>query len=267
MAEEKTTKAEGEEIGKSILRPGKLKPSSRLTALAVVLIIVSFGIAGYRIYTSFYSLPFDPAAVHHDGDTVYIATFGNVGDDAVDVIKANIMREFPELGTPKIMGFPIKPGIIEGRKGVTMASAEVLLAEMAQQGGKLPGLLKMVGVIELPLYSAEGGPDLDIWGLTDANGGNYAIVSTTLKRREIEVEGFKPGTKEYVTAFDLSLGKSTLHEFGHLMGLYHCRGHIGCPMELSSPMKPLEERGNVYCPRHRGQLRELYKLWGMTPIQ
>jgi predicted Zn-dependent protease len=267
MADEKTTQAEGEGNDRPVARPAKPKPSARLTALAVVLVIVSFGIAGYRIHSSMTNLPFNPEAVRHDGSVLYIATFGNVGDDAVEVIRSNIQREFPELGSPRIINLLSNRGIINSRKGVTMATAEMLLAEMAREGGKYPDLLKMVGIIEVPLYSTEGGPDLDIWGLTDANGGNFAIVSTTMKRREIEAEGLKPGTKEYAAAFDLSLGKSTLHEFGHLMGLYHCNGDIGCPMEVSSSMKALEERGNVYCGKHREQLRELYELWGITPIK
>ena len=262
MSEEKNSSIEEKKKGEPSARIRR-KPSVRLMALVAALVIVSSGIAGYRIYSSHLSLPFDPAVVRHDGDTIYIATFGNVGDDAVQVIKSNLQREFTELGTPRIIGFPIKPGIVEGRKGVTMASAEVLLAEMATEGGRYPDLLKMVGVIELPLYSNQGDPHLDIWGLTDANGGNFAIVSTTLKRHEIEAEGPKAGTREYAAAFDLSLGKSTLHEFGHLMGLYNCRGDIGCPMELSTSMKTLQERGNVYCPRHKEQLRELYELWGV----
>jgi predicted Zn-dependent protease len=267
----KDTNEKTNPIDENKAKPKNEKHRTRpgMMVLAIAIAIIAFGVAGYRIYSSMYSLPFDPAQVRHDGNQLYLATFGDVGPDAVEVVKSNIERGFPELVEMKLISLPIPDSARKdlGPKTWPPLSADILLETMAEKGKGLGDLLKMIAITEEPLYFEEAGPERDIWGLTDAIGGNFAVVSTTLKRIEIEDEGYEPGTEEYAHNFDLSLGKSALHEFGHLMGLRHCSGYMGCPMEVVSPMKALEERGNAFCPRHMAQLRKLYELWGITAVR
>ncbi len=267
MPEDTTEETRLIELGKPT--PEKKKDSSSTKVLAIVLVIVAFCVVAYQVYMNTYNLPFDPGIVRHDGNQLYVAAFGQVGDDAIQIVKSNIERQYPELGTAKVIELEIPPSARKDMGPGTIAplSADALLVSMAQKGKELPDLLKMMAVTEEPLYFEEAGPERDIWGLTDAVGGNYGVVSTTLKRKEIEDEGHARGTKEYDYYFDLSLGKSSLHEFGHLMGLNHCKGNVGCPLELATSMSVLEKKGNTLCRRHREQLRKLYTLWVIQPVK
>ena len=261
MAEDETNHAPV--ANKEEDRKPKQEPSSLMKGLAIILVIVAFAVVGYSIYKNFFYLPFDPEAVHHDGGQLYIVKIGEVAPDAIEIVKANIQREFPEFGKIKFAAMPLpeEAKVDLGPGTPPPYSADALLAAMEEMSDDMPDLFKAMGIIEEPLYMEDEGPEKDIWGLTNEIGGNFGVVSTTLKRREIEREGHKPGSEDYACHFDLSLGKSTLHEFGHLMGLRHCNGNIGCPMEISSPMSALLERGNIYCKKHRGQLTKLYRTW------
>ncbi len=246
-------------------RQGKKESSGTVKGLAVVLVIIAFAVVGYQVYMNFFYLPFDAAMVRHDGDTLYIVAIGDVGPDAIEVVRANIIREFPEFDGIEIINMPLPEDakVDLGPNTRPPYSADALLDAMAGITDRMPDLFKAMGVVEESLYMEVEGPERDIWGLTNAIGGNFGVVSTTLKRHELEQEGHKPGTEDYVYYLDISLGKSTLHEFGHLMGLNHCNGEVGCPMEISSLISVLEKRGNVFCDKHRKQLEGLYTMWGI----
>jgi predicted Zn-dependent protease len=263
MAENETN--DGQAVDKEEGRKGKKESSGTVKGLAVVLIIIAFAVVAYQVYMGFFYLPFDAAMVRHDGDTLYIVAIGDVGPDAIEVVRANIKREFPEFGGIKTINMHLpEDAIVDlGPNTRPPYSADALLDAMAGITDQMPDLFKAMGVVEEPLYMEDEGPERDIWGLTNAIGANFGVVSTTLKRHELEQEGHKPGTENYLYYFDLSLGKSTLHEFGHLMGLNHCNGEVGCPMEISSLTSILEKHGNVYCDKHRAQLEQLYATWGI----
>lgn len=263
MAENETNDVHAED--KEEGREGKKESSGTVKSLAVVLVIIAFAVVGYQVYMNFFFLPFDAATVRHDGDTLYIVAMGDVGPDAIEVVRANIIREFPEFGGIEIINMPLPEDakVDLGPNTRPPYSADALLDAMAGITDRMPDLFKAMGVVEESLYMKAEGPERDVWGLTNAIGGNFGVVSTTLKRHELEQEGHKPGTEDYAYYLDISLGKSTLHEFGHLMGLNHCNGDIGCPMEISSLTSILEKRGNIYCGKHRKQLKQLYSLWGI----
>ena len=263
MAENETNDVQA--VDKEEERKGKKESFGTVKNLAVVLVIVALAVVAYQVYMGFFYLPFDAAMVRHDGDTLYIVAIGDVGPDAIEVVRANIEREFPEFGGIKIINMPLPEDAIVDLGPNTRApySADALLDAMAGITDQMPDLFKAMGVVEESLYMEAEGPERDIWGLTNAIGGNFGVVSTTLKRHELEQEGYKPGTEDYAYYLDISLGKSTLHEFGHLLGLSHCNGEVGCPMELSSLTSILEKRGNVYCDKHRKQLTQLYAIWGI----
>jgi len=263
MAENETNDVQA--VEKEEEPEGKKESSGTVKSLAVVLVIIAFAVVAYQVYMGFFYLPFETATVRHDGDTLYIVAIGDVGPDAIEIVRANIIREFPEFGGIKIIDIPLPEDakIDLGPNTKPPYSADALLDAMAGITDRMPDLFKVMGVVEEPLYMEAEGPERDIWGLANAIGGNFGVVSAMLKRHELEQEGYKPGTENYLYYFDLSLGKSTLHEFGHLMGLNHCNGDVGCPMEISSLTSILEKRGNVYCDKHRAQLRKLYEMWGI----
>ncbi|HYM60791.1 MAG TPA: archaemetzincin family Zn-dependent metalloprotease [Thermoanaerobaculia bacterium] len=55
--------------------------------------------------------------------------------------------------------------------------------------------------------------------------------------------------------FFIRIGKETLHEIGHTMGLTHCTDR-SCTMSLSTNIQQLDEKGTDYCESCAALLRE-----------
>lgn len=175
---------------------------------------------------------------------IHVATVGEVDENAVAAIEQGLSRTFA-LGLHRLDPFPEPDYALDHARN--QYSSIAIMRELVKR--RPPGVERLLAVTEKDLFI----PMLSfIYGQAQLKG-SVAMISLARLRQEFYS---LPANRPLLLVRAV---KEALHEVGHTFGLVHCLDP-GCPMSLSTNIRQLDSKGNIFCPSCTIFLRENMRM-------
>ena len=175
----------------------------------------------------------------------YLAPLGSLDEEVLFAIESSLQQTFGfETCRMNALDEP-RYAFDAGRRQFSSAQ---ILKELVRHN---PGNSKILGITEVDLFI----PTLSfVFGQAQLDGC-AAIISLARLRQEFYRLPANPGLMMSRAR------KESIHELGHTLGLTHCP-EPGCPMSISTGIRQVDMKGEVFCNTCAAQLHELWTTGG-----